>query len=51
MGRVTDKIRQEVRPDVLVLSNRFLLRDWPPLRQEMIATHYPKQGLLNIYRA
>jgi hypothetical protein len=50
MPQITAQIRAQGKAGALILSNRFVLSDWPPVAQEQIATKYPLQGLLNIYR-
>jgi SAM-dependent methyltransferase len=50
MPLITTQLRAQAKDGVLILSNRFVLSEWPPERQEQIETKYPLQGLLNIYR-
>lgn len=51
MGRMGEKLKDNLSPATLVLSNRFMLKaGWKPDEQYDINTGYPHQKQLYLYR-
>ncbi len=51
MGRMGEKLKEELKPGTLVTSNRFKLgAGWEPKDVLEIKTFYPHQKYLNVYR-
>lgn len=51
MGRVADKLYDNLRPGTLVTSNRFKLKlGWEPIEEHMVGTAYLHQKQFYVYR-
>lgn len=51
MGRMGEKLKENLKPGTLVLSNRFKLRaGWVPVEEYEQKTSYPHQRELYVYR-
>lgn len=52
MPPLREKLRRELRPGTIVLSNKFPLGgDWQPLEEIAVKTRYLNQKMLYLYRA
>ncbi|MGB0719989.1 MAG: methyltransferase domain-containing protein [Bdellovibrionales bacterium] len=51
MGRMSEMLKtQNLKPDTMIISNRFALHDWPPAQTLSVKTPIPKQGTVYVYK-
>lgn len=50
MSRISDKIKNDLKPGTIVISNRFALKDIEPDKVINVSTLAPKQGRIYIYK-